>query len=423
MSQTVPAIRGMKDLLPGESAIWRTLSRVTESAFASYGYQQISLPIVERTELFKRAVGEVTDIVEKEMYSFEDRKGDSLSLRPEGTAGVVRAAIENGLINGQTERLWYSGPMFRYERPQKGRYRQFHQIGVEAFGPPGPDLDAELIFLGQRIWKNLGLTGITLQLNSLGTAEARQVYRKVLIDYLKQHESLLDEDSKRRLERNPLRVLDSKNPALAEVIEQAPSLVDHLDEESAQHFQQLRNILDAAGVEYVINPRLVRGLDYYSRTVFEWTTTELGAQDAVCSGGRYDDLVPMLGGKPVCAAGWAMGIERITALMQSQQCEIDSMAADVFIVAVGEGSEQQALVLAERLRTEQPQLKFQMNMGGGSFKAQFKRADKSGAAIALILGEDELAAGRVGLKNLRSREDQETVDVDQLAVRLAETVG
>ena len=423
MSNAVQAVRGMKDLLPEEAAVWQTLTRVAAEACQRYGYRQISMPIVEKTELFKRAVGEVTDIVEKEMYSFEDRNGDSLSLRPEGTAGAVRAAIEHGWTTGQTERLWYRGPMFRHERPQKGRYRQFHQIGVEVFGGAGPDIDAEIILLGERIWRDLGLKGITLQLNSLGTAESRSRYRDVLTDYLQQHRDLLDEDSLRRLERNPLRVLDSKNPALKGLIEEAPSLADHLDDESRQHFDGLRAHLDRNGIAHVLNPRLVRGLDYYSRTVFEWTTSELGAQDAVCSGGRYDDLVPMLGGRATPAAGWAMGIERITALMTGQGCPIDGSQPHVYLVMTGERCEQAGLALAESLRTALPALRLTANIGGGSFKAQFKRADRSGAELAIVIGETELEAGQVQIKHLRERDRQEAVAMNAVAPCLADTLN
>jgi histidyl-tRNA synthetase len=378
----------------------------------AYGYREIRLPILEKTELFKRSIGEVTDIVEKEMYTFEDRNGDSLTLRPEGTAGCVRAGIEQGLLYNQQQRLWYMGPMFRHERPQKGRYRQFHQIGVEVFGMAGPDIDAELILMTARIWRRLGIRDVRLQLNSLGTLEARGRYREALVGYLEQHRASLDEDSLRRLSSNPLRILDSKNPALQAVIEGAPRLADYLDEESRQHFARLCALLDAAGLDYELNPRLVRGLDYYGKTVFEWVTTRLGAQGTVCAGGRYDVLVEFLGGRPTPAVGFAMGIERLIALLEESGVAFPSQAPHVYIVTVGERAEAHGLVLADRLRDALPELRVLLNGGGGSFKNQFKRADKSGAQLALILGDSELDAGQVGIKPLRGGEQELMAEAD-----------
>ncbi len=423
MTQNIQAIRGMNDVLPGESARWQTLHAACLDVFAAYGYREIRLPIVERTELFKRSIGEATDIVEKEMYAFADRGGDPVALRPEGTAGCVRAGIEHGLFHNQTQRLWYSGPMFRYERPQKGRYRQFHQYGAEAFGLAGPDVDAEIILIAARLWKRLGLTGIRLQLNSLGTAAARKAYREKLVTYLSARESALDADSKRRLHTNPLRILDSKKPELAEVIAGAPKLPDHLDAESAAHFESLRALLDEAGLAYVINPRVVRGLDYYSRTVFEWTTQELGSQDAVCSGGRYDGLVQQLGGPPTPAIGFALGVERLIALMELQQTKLAGELPHAYFVLAGPAAERAGLKLAEQLRDSLPCLRLLANAGGGGFKAQLKRADKSGAAFALVLGEDELAKHCVQLKSLRVDGTQETVAWSELAGVLARRLG
>ncbi len=406
----------MNDILTDQMPRWQLLEQVVKEVLAGYGYGEIRLPIVERTELFHRAIGEVTDIVEKEMYTFEDRNGERLSLRPEGTAGCVRAGIENGLLYNQQQRLWYAGPMFRHERPQKGRYRQFHQIGVEAFGMAGPDIDAELILMGARIWQRLHLNdAVQLQLNSLGTIQSRASYRQVLVAYFERHEQDLDEDGRRRLRTNPLRILDSKNPQLAELIAQAPQLLDHLDDESAQHFTQLRALLDAAGVAYVVNPWLVRGLDYYSRTVFEWITDRLGAQDAVCSGGRYDGLVEQLGGHATPAVGFAMGMERVIALLEQRDEAGCDPSVQVYVVPLGEAAQQPALLLAERLRDADPSLRVKLNVGGGNLKAQLKRADRSGAAIALILGEEELQAGQVLLKPLRMAGEQTSVDSADLA--------
>lgn len=415
MSKSIQAVRGMNDILADQVPRWQLLEQVVKEVLSSYGYGEIRLPLVERTELFHRAIGEVTDIVEKEMYTFDDRNGESLSLRPEGTAGCVRAGIENGLLYNQQQRLWYAGPMFRHERPQKGRYRQFHQIGVEAFGMAGPDIDAELILMCARIWRRLNLSdAVQLQLNSLGTQESRASYRQVLVAYFERYEQDLDEDSRRRLRTNPLRILDSKNPQLRELIALAPKLVDHLDTESASHFAQLREMLDEAGVSYVLNPRLVRGLDYYSRTVFEWITDRLGAQDAVCSGGRYDGLVEQLGGQATRAVGFAMGMERVIALLEQHNVRSHEQAPHVYVVPLGEAAQKMALVLAERLRDSDAGLRVMLNAGGGNLKTQLKRADRSGANMAIILGEEELRAGQAAVKPLRVGGEQALIELADL---------
>jgi histidyl-tRNA synthetase len=422
MSESIQPVRGMNDVLPDESAAWQRLERVARETFAEYGYREVRLPLLERTELFKRSIGEFTDIVEKEMYTFEDRGGESLTLRPEATAGVVRACISNGLLHNQRQKVWCMGPMFRYERPQKGRYRQFHQIDVEALGFPGPDVDAEIILLTARMWRRLGLRGLTLNLNSLGTPESRRDYRVKLVAYFQEHQAELDEDSRRRLDGNPLRILDSKNPALAGLIEGAPRLTDNLDAESAAHFARLRSHLDAAGIPYVINPRLVRGLDYYSRTVFEWVTTDLGSQDAVCSGGRYDGLVAQLGGDPVPAIGWALGEERIVELMRLQQLVADEGRPDVYLVLAGDAADALGLGLAEQLRDAVPGLKVEANCGGGSFKSQLKRADRSGAHFAVIVGDDEAARQVAALKPLRDGSAQREVALAELGNELQQAL-
>ena len=424
MSKALQAIRGMNDILPEQTPVWRYFEQTVADLLDSYGYRQIRMPIVEFTELFKRSIGEVTDIVEKEMYTFADRNGDSLTLRPEGTASCGRAVMEHGLINnGQVQKLWYIGQMFRHERPQKGRYRQFHQIGVEAFNLAGPDIDAELIILTWRLWKQLGIQEVvTLELNSLGTAEARAVYRKALVAYLEQHFDQLDEDSQRRLSTNPLRVLDSKSAQTQALLENAPKLDQYLDQASVEHFNGVKARLDAAGVPYVINPKLVRGLDYYGKTVFEWVTTELGAQGTVCAGGRYDGLIEQLGGKATTGVGFAMGIERLILLLETLGKIPASLArtVDVFVCAFGEQAELQALNLVEALRDQQPQLRILVNAGGGSFKSQFKKADRSGALYALVLGEDECAQQVVAIKPLRTEGEQITVPWDQLSEHLAQ---
>ncbi|SEL53756.1 histidine--tRNA ligase [Halomonas daqiaonensis] len=413
----IQAIRGMNDLLPEQSALWQYVEGQVHALMQRYGYAEIRTPIVEQTALFKRSIGEVTDIVEKEMYTFDDRNGDSLTLRPEGTASCVRAAMEHGLLHNQTQRLWYQGPMFRHERPQKGRYRQFHQVGVEAFGLEGPDIDVETILLSARLWKVLGLyEHVTLELNSLGSAEARAAYRDTLVAYFEQHHALLDEDSRRRLTSNPMRILDSKNPDMAEMLDAAPQLMDHLDDESRAHFEQLCALLDAAGIDYVINPRLVRGLDYYGRTVFEWTTTALGSQGTVCAGGRYDGLVEQLGGKSTPAVGFAMGIERLVLLLDTLGLVPDTVhdELDVYLLPMGEAATAAALLLGERLRESLPELRLQMHCGSGSFKSRMKKADRSGARLALLLGEDELAEGSVALKFLREEREQRRLSLAEL---------
>ena len=412
----IQSIRGMSDLLPEQSATWQYLERVVADVLARYSYREIRFPLLEQTELFKRAVGEVTDIVEKEMYSFDDRNGDSLSLRPEGTAGCVRACTENGLLHNQTQRLWYMGPMFRHERPQKGRLRQFHQIGVESFGLKGPDIDAELLLLTARLWKTLKIDhAVKLEINSLGTSDDRKRYRAALVEYLTARYEQLDEDSQRRLQSNPMRILDSKNADVQALLHAAPNLADFIDDESRQHFERLCAMLDAADVPFQINPRLVRGLDYYGKTVFEWVTTHLGAQGTVCAGGRYDGLVEQLGGKPCPGVGFAMGIERLVLLLDELGVVPDSIAhqIDVYLMAVGD-VEQQGLVLAEKLREQCPRLRIEHHCGGGSVKSQIKKADKSGATIALIMGEDEAAPGTIGVKYLREDKAQETVAQSEL---------
>ena len=411
----------MNDCQPAQSGLWQWTESVLRQVVASYGYQEIRTPIVESTQLFKRSIGEVTDIVEKEMYTFEDRNGDSLTLRPEGTASCVRAGNEHGLLYNQQQRLWYMGPMFRHERPQKGRYRQFHQFGIEAFGLNGPDIDVEVIRLSARLWQRFGIAdNVTLQINTLGSNEARAAYRDTLVAFLKDRFDLLDEDSKRRLESNPLRVLDSKNPQVQKAIADAPQLLDHLDEESALHFSQLKQKLDDAGIAYEVNPNLVRGLDYYNRTVFEWVTDSLGAQGTVLAGGRYDGLVEQLGGRATPAVGFAMGIERLILMLETLGLTDEVPApVDVYITAMGESVESYAMAVAERLRDDIPTLRVQMHCGGGNFKKQMKRADASGAAVALIIGENEMNDNQVAIKDLRQRTEQMTVSTDTLGENIA----
>jgi histidyl-tRNA synthetase len=415
MTEKVQAIRGMHDILPDRTPAWQRLEAEVRRVMAAYGYGEIRLPIVEKTELFQRSIGEVTDIVEKEMYTFADRNGDSLTLRPEGTAGCLRACLEHGLLHNQVLRLWYGGPMFRHERPQKGRYRQFHQIGVEAYGMPGPDIDAEVILLSRRLWSGLNLAGrLELQLNSLGTLDERLAYRAELVDYFGRYRALLDADSLRRLETNPLRILDSKNPDLAALNADAPAFSDFLGDESRRHFDGLRERLELAGLAYALNPRLVRGLDYYCKTVFEWVTTELGAQGTVCAGGRYDGLVEQLGGRGSAAIGFALGVERLIELLDDGAAALDAGAPHVYLIQVGESAERHGGVLAERLRDAMPHLQLVAHCGGGSFKSQFKRADRSGATLALILGDDEARVGLIGVKPLRGDGDQTTVEQSAL---------
>nr|WP_253938378.1 histidine--tRNA ligase [Hahella sp. HN01] len=421
----IQAIRGMNDVLPEQTPVWRYLEETARCLFEQYGIEEIRMPIVEQTDLFKRSIGEVTDIVEKEMYTFEDRNGDSLTLRPEGTAGCVRAGEEHGLLFNQTRRLWYSGPMFRHERPQKGRYRQFHQIGVECFGFNGPDIDAELIIMTARLWKKLGLSEhVQLHINSIGSADARAEYRQALVAYLSQFEDQLDEDSRRRLSTNPLRILDSKDAKTQEILKNAPLFNDFLDAESAQHFAGLRAFLDRAGLSYTVNPKLVRGLDYYGKTVFEWITDSLGAQGTVCAGGRYDGLVAQLGGKGTPGVGFAMGVERLVLMLETLSLTPASLQdrADFFIAALGGEAEAYAFDVAEQLRDLQQNVRVVMNCGGGSFKAQMKKADKSTAAYALLLGENEVNQREVTIKPLRTDQAQKTLSLEEFIQRAPQMI-
>ena len=424
MSKTIQAIRGMNDCLPSETNIWQMVESVLRRVASNYGFAEIRMPVVESTALFKRSIGEVTDIVEKEMYTFDDRNGDSLTLRPEGTASCVRAANQHGLLYNQEQRLWYMGPMFRHERPQKGRYRQFHQFGVEAFGIATPDIDAEIITLTSRLWRELGITEhVTLELNSLGSNEERAEYRDALVVFLTEREEQLDEDSKRRMLTNPLRVLDSKNPAVQEALVGAPKLSDYFGEESKTHFEQVCSRLDAADIKYVINDRLVRGLDYYNRTVFEWVTTSLGSQGTICAGGRYDGLVEQLGGKATSGFGFALGIERLVLMLTSLD-KVKNVRAqvDAYLIMLGDEVEIKAIGLAEQWRNSVPNCRLQNHCGGGNMKKQMKRADKSGAQIALILGENELAEQKITVKYLRGQHEQQTVSFDQVPSLLAKLI-
>ncbi|HEQ1857520.1 TPA: histidine--tRNA ligase [Providencia alcalifaciens] len=425
MGKNIQAIRGMNDYLPADTRVWQKIEATLKNILQGYGFSEIRTPIVEQTPLFKRAIGEVTDVVEKEMYTFNDRNEESLTLRPENTAGCVRAGIEHGLLYNQEQRLWYLGPMFRYERPQKGRYRQFHQLGAEVFGLAGPDIDAEVILMTARWWRALGISEhVTLELNSIGSLEARANYRDALVAFLEQHKDKLDEDCKRRMYSNPLRVLDSKNQDVQALLNDAPALFDYLDEESREHFDGLCKLLDNAGIKYRVNQRLVRGLDYYNRTVFEWVTTALGSQGTVCAGGRYDGLVEQLGGRATPAVGFAMGMERMVLLVQEVNPEFtaDTSVADVYLASFGENSQQAALLVAEKVRDELPTLRLMTNHGGGNFKKQLARADKQGAKIALILGEDEINNSQVTLKDLRTGE-QETISQQLMASRIAALLG
>lgn len=423
MSKSLQAIRGMNDILPEQTPAWRYLERTFAGLLDGYGYSEIRLPILEFTELFARGIGEGTDVVDKEMYTFLDRNGESLTMRPEGTAGCVRAVLEHGLSGGgQVQKLWYTGPMFRYEKPQKGRYRQFHQIGVEVFNLPGPDIDAELIILTWRLWQKLGMAdAVTLQLNTLGSSEARARYREALVAYLQERFEQLDEDSQRRMTTNPLRILDSKVESTQALLVGAPTLHDYLDEESIAHFEGLKARLDAVGLRYEINQKLVRGLDYYCRTAFEWVTDKLGAQGTVCGGGRYDGLVSQFGGKPTPGVGFAMGVERLVLLLETLGVIPDELnrPADLYVCAFGEPAELAALTLAEQLRSAIPGIRLLVNAGAGSFKSQFKKADKSGARFALILGEDEVANRVVGFKPLRDEGEQQSIAWDALPEHLA----
>ncbi|HUA25180.1 MAG TPA: histidine--tRNA ligase [Steroidobacteraceae bacterium] len=418
MTVEIQPIRGMNDVLPAQIGAWQRLESCIRELVASYGYEEMRVPIVEHTALFKRAIGEYTDVVEKEMYTFSDQGGDSLTLRPEATAGIMRALISNGMLRGQRHKLWCIGQMFRHERPQKGRYRQFNQLDLEAVGFPGPDVDAELIALTARLWRRLGIERVRLEINSLGTPESRRAYREKLIAYFRAHESALDSDSRRRLEGNPLRILDSKNPQMSAIIAGAPLLTDHLDPESREHFAALCAALDSIGVSYRVNPRLVRGLDYYSRTVFEWITDALGAQDAVCSGGRYDGLIAQLGGEPTPGVGFAMGMERVVDLLVQAGQATAAPAADVYVVVNGARASAAGIGLVERLRDQLPARRFDLNLGGGNFKAQFRRADRSGAALAVILGDDELARGVAAVKPLRNEAGQSECPLPELAAAI-----
>lgn len=425
MNKPLQAVRGMNDILPDEAVLWERFEDIVRNWLASYGYRNLRTPLLEQTALFRRAIGEATDIVEKEMYSFVDElNGEHLTLRPEGTAALVRAVVQHSLLYNGPQRLWYMGPMFRHERPQKGRYRQFHQVGVEALGYAGPDIDAELLLMCARLWDDLGLEDIHLQLNSLGNTEERQQHRAALVAYLQQHEAALDEDSRRRLHSNPLRVLDSKNPAMQELIAGAPQLIDYLGSESLAHFEGVQRILKDAGVPYEINPRLVRGLDYYNLTVFEWVTDRLGAQGTVCAGGRYDGLVAEIGGRPAPAAGFAMGIERLLALLRESGENaagwLQPAPADVYIVHQGEQAGRLAFRVAEGLRSFG--FTVVQHCGGGSFKSQMKKADGSGAHIALIIGEEEAAANEATLKPLREERDQWRVEVEQLPTAISDVL-
>ncbi len=414
MSNKIQSVRGMNDILPDTIHHWQRLEKTFANLLDSYGFSEIRTPIVESTALFKRSIGEVTDIVEKEMYTFADRNSDSLSLRPENTASIVRAIIEHGLLQTR-QKLWYQGPMFRHERPQKGRYRQFHQLGCEAFGMQGPGIDAEVIAIGCRLWRTLGLKNIELQINSLGTIEARNTYKTVLVKFLSLHKDILDDDSLRRLDTNPLRILDSKNQDVQNLLKDAPDLSEYLDDESTEHFAGLCELLDSVNIKYTINPQLVRGLDYYGKTVFEWVSTELGAQGTICAGGRYDGMVEHIGGKqPTPGVGFALGIERILDLLQQQELELTKAPPDIYLVLVGDKAQIAGIQLVEKLHDARSDISIISNHDGGSFKSQFKRADKSGARYALILGEDELEKQVVGIKNLIDNVQQEAIALDTI---------
>ena len=413
----------MPTLLPEELVKWQFVESQVKQVMNAYAFREIRTPIVERTELFQRTIGESTDVVSKEMYSFKDRKDQSLTLRPEATAGVVRAGIEHGLFYNQTQKLWSMGPMYRYERPQKGRYRQFHQINMEAFGYQGPEIDLEIILMTARIWKALGINSIQLEINSLGTPASRQVYREALVDYFTDHKRSLDEDSMTRLKTNPMRILDSKNPDMKTLILNAPKITDYLDDESKQHFSILLKALESHSIDYKLNPNLVRGLDYYTKTVFEWTSDQLGSQATVCGGGRYDGLVEQLGGKDICGIGCAIGMERLTELVELSVEKAENSQPKIYIVAVGEGAEIHASIMAETIRDENQNYAVEVNMDGGSFKQQFRRADKSGAELAIIVGEQEIEQDTVSLKPLKSDGEQKTVKQEELIGQLDEFFG
>jgi histidyl-tRNA synthetase len=422
---SIKAIRGMNDILPDQTPLWQFFEAQVKLVFDQYGYQEIRMPIAEKTDLFCRSIGEATDVVEKEMYTFADRNGDNMTLRPEGTASCVRAAQEHGLTYNQVQRLWYHGPMFRYERPQKGRQRQFHQFGAEVYGIDGPDVDAELIIMTARLWRQLGLQdAVTLQLNTLGSSTARAAYRTDLVEFLEINMDKLDADSQRRVSTNPLRVLDSKDSNTQSVLDGAPDFYGYLDAESRVHFERLRELLDAAGIEYVVNPRLVRGLDYYCKTVFEWVTDKLGAQGTVCGGGRYDGMVEQLGGKPTPAVGWAMGVERMILLLQEMQQEPAGLGqqADVYLAHIGDAASLRTMQLAEQLRSDILNLRLLWHCGGGSLKNQMKKADRSGAKVVLIMGEDELAQGQIQIKPLQGQGVQQSISLDQVSAYVAELI-
>ena len=419
MTSIISPVKGMNDVLPDDELLWERLETAAAELFKAYDYHRIRIPVLEKTELFRRSIGEATDIVEKEMYTFEDRGGDSLTLRPEATAGIVRACLTHGLLHNRQQKLWCSGPMFRREKPQKGRYRQFHQLSVEALGYAEPEVDAELIVMSARLWRALGITHVSLELNSIGTPESRAGYREVLVEYFSAHKDRLDADSLRRLERNPLRILDSKNPDMAELIACAPVISEYLDEGSRDHFERLKGLLSDAGIPFKINPRLVRGLDYYTRTVFEWVTDRLGAQSAVCAGGRYDGLVAQLGGRDTPAVGWALGVERVVELLRLDQGAAEARAPDVFVVSAGDAARRVGFAAAEKLRDALPGISVSIGAPSAGFKAQFRRADKSGARFALIIGEDEVAAQKFGLKPLRTDEPQLSLSLDEVVRQLS----
>jgi len=424
MTSTISPVRGMNDVLPEDELLWERLETAAAELFKAYDYHRIRIPVLERTELFRRSIGEATDIVEKEMYTFEDRGGDSLTLRPEATAGIVRACLTHGLLHNRQQKLWCSGPMFRREKPQKGRYRQFHQLSVEALGFDEPEIDAELILLSARLWRALGVTHAALELNSIGTPKSRAGYRDVLVEYFSAHKDRLDADSLRRLDRNPLRILDSKNPEMAELIAGAPVITEYLDEGSREHFERLKTLLTDAGIPFTVNPRLVRGLDYYTRTVFEWVTDRLGAQSAICAGGRYDGLVAQLGGRDTPAVGWALGVERVVELVRIEAAgDAEMRVPDVFVVSAGDEARRVGFAAAETLRDRVPGISVSIGSPSAGFKAQMRRADKSGARFALIVGEDEVAAGRLGLKPLRTDEPQLSLSLDEIVRQLSSALN
>src|SRR5690606_14513913 len=424
MAELLSPVRGMNDVLPEDEALWERLETAAARLFKAYDYRRIRIPVLERTELFRRSIGELTDIVEKEMFTFVDRGGDSLTLRPEATAGIVRACLTHGLLHNRQQKLWCSGPMFRREKPQKGRYRQFHELSVEALGFDEPEIDAELILLSARLWRALGVTHAALELNSIGTPKSRAGYRDVLVEYFSAHKDRLDADSLRRLDRNPLRILDSKNPEMAELIAGAPVITEYLDEGSREHFERLKTLLTDAGIPFTVNPRLVRGLDYYTRTVFEWVTDRLGAQSAICAGGRYDGLVAQLGGRDTPAVGWALGVERVVELVRIEAAgDAEMRVPDVFVVSAGDEARRVGFAAAETLRDRVPGISVSIGSPSAGFKAQMRRADKSGARFALIVGEDEVAAGKLGLKPLRTDEPQLSLSLDEIVRQLSSALN